>query len=160
METVEIYDRDYKYVSPVLGVHLKHVLSCINDEEKAYHWTMLEFYGGVGDLSPMTNILELEKQVLEAPYGVDFSWKDLEEIANKLEDALDIIVVANERKKINGSVDILDEYHRTNDITFELFDRCFWIVSSNSESLIQRIKNRFYDVKPSILRRVSRGYST
>ena len=154
METVEIFDLDESYEGGVLSVYLKDVLSCVSEEEKNYQWIILDLHGARGNLSPMTTIPELEDSINCSPHGIEFSWEELLEIANKLEDAIEVCVVGNKQKKRNNPQKNFDEHHRNNDITFELFDREFWIITSSSDSLMQRIKNKFHDVRPATLCRV------
>src|SRR5262245_3942330 len=146
MQTIEIHDLDEDYEGEVLRVDFKYLLSCVSDEEKNYHWTLLDLHGAKGNLRPVTTIPELENRINNSLHGIEYPWEELIDLADKLESAVDIMLVGNAQKKINEAEKNFDEYHRKNDIAFELFDRCFWIVSSKSDSLIQRIKNKFHDV--------------
>lgn len=155
LEIVEIYDKKKFGTGFFLNVRLKDLLQCLNNEQKAYHWTILDLEGS-GSIKPAERFLfnskfypigDFERKIVSSPNGISLSYEQLMKLDSLYDQITSVLIVGNKkyRETINERTD--EEYQKKNDIVLQIFDCSFAIVSSHSDDLIQEVKRNFIDVR-------------
>lgn len=134
------------YVSPSRNwvAELRDILKEVSVGEEFY-WSILAIEG-VGVLGT-PNIEDLEKISQELTHGYVLSWKELNFIADKIEQVYDGIFI--------GSKDLLNirnyktfrEMFETCDYAFVMFDCAYWYIFSKDSMLQDKLVKKFTEVK-------------
>ena len=146
-ETMEIHDFDKRV--RVLGVNLNEVLECLGDIGGTYHWNII-YLEARGNLGPDKSMVDFEDKINNSVQGIEISWQELMELASKLYEVNDIKIIGNKTRKKNLRENNTENYHISNDIVLECVDSSYWVITTDYQPFIQKIKNKFNDVRFAI----------
>lgn len=127
---------------------LPTLLKELGSEGLKLNWALLYLYA-TGDLGENKSIIDFENDIEKSPHGFCLSWQELNQLANKLDQVFDILIVGA------ISTDMIRKYKEDKDlylnsyIVFELIDGSCWEVYSEDTSFIEKLAARFIDVKLS-----------
>jgi|SRR5690242_9859895 hypothetical protein len=141
MQVLRIADRDER---GYLSVGLKELLSVVTREGPDLSWVLQDLHVS-GDLGKDWTVQKLEQATRQAPFGLRLSWSELTDLAQKLTQIQDGLVIGlppeSAPPAINkGPMDI-DAY-----VVFEAVDSSYWEVHSFDEELLEQIRSRFRNV--------------
>lgn len=126
-------------------VSLKDILDALPTEYENFYWSLFEIEA-IGDLGEDRSMPEFEDEVLEQPSGMPFNWQELNELAEKLDDIINIIITGNQEKKLKsykGEHDLI----QSSDILIEFFDSTYWRIYSSDKKVLNEIAKSFSDTK-------------
>lgn len=89
---------------------------------------------------------------MKSENGLFVSWKELNEIANKIDQLLSIIIVASRDSKNLHRYEDDQEMYETCDIVIEMIDSYFWEVFSKDYEFIDRLATKFKEIEFAIQR--------
>lgn len=128
----------------LLSVGLKDVLKCIQDPEQNA-WALL-WLTAVGNLSP-ESVLSLEQNVNESPQGIVVSWPYLTDLADRLEQVIDIVLIGNrDAQHLHRYADDAEMYAACEYI-LELVDSSYWLLHSKDKEFMARAKDKLGEVE-------------
>lgn len=138
---LKIFDNDDGFVY----VKLQDIFEEIPNGNQLY-WSIL-FLDAVGNLGEGKSIVKLGDQVRESEVGYRLSWKELNELASKFDQVIDIqIIGCADKQHLVRYSDDQDKYENCN-VYIEMVDTSFWLVFSKDESLIDRLSAKFKEVE-------------
>lgn len=85
----------------------------------------------------------LKNKFFESQNGVLVSWKELYDIATKLEQIIDITIIGCNDLKLVQRYDTEEEMYKSCDIVIEMVDGSCWEVFSKDENLINGLAAKF-----------------
>ena len=129
----------------VVIVKLSDILNEINDGD-CYVWSIL-YLQTTGDLGPGKSIPEFEDQIIESEKGLLIKWNELEELSQKFDVLMDILLIASMKKDVLKRYENDQEMYETCDIVIELVDSGYWEIFSKDDHLIDRLASKFKDIK-------------
>ncbi len=123
----------------ILSVTLRDVLECIPEAGRKT-WALL-WLTAVGALLP-ESVLSFEQIVNESPQGVVITWSALSDLANRLEQVVDIILIGSQ--DTNNLHRYLEDtvMYEICDYVLELIDSSYWLLHSKDKEFIANVKNK------------------
>lgn len=133
MPMIEIWDGS--------SVELAELLDAVSSPEDL-DWTILEIWA-VGQTDE-TDVVALERQAVESPHGLNLSAVALRELADRLQQVIDGIVVGYRGPAPDrDAVDL----RSTAEIVLEAIDSTLWRVYARETGVIDRLRQRYFDVR-------------
>jgi hypothetical protein len=108
-----------------------------------FHWAIL-YSDAIGDLGENIDIAEFEKKINKSPTGFSLIWKELETLAMRFSD---ILILGCKDKNQLHRYDEPQEMYEACDIVIEMVDSNFWEVFSRDKHLIDRLAEKFKEIK-------------
>lgn len=127
-----------KIIDENLTVSLSDILNAI--EGSNYFWTLfyLEARGNVGEGKP---IIDLEEQASDSDTGLRYEWNDLNDLAKKFDQVIDVVIVGREHgyadRRFSGDQVMYDN----SDIVIEMIDSSYWLIHSQKELFVSEVSH-------------------
>lgn len=122
-------------------VDLTEILKQIKDGNSLF-WSIL-FLDVIGNLGEGRSNPFFSDQINKSKEGFRISWEDLNSLASKCEQVIDILVVGCKDKLLLQRYEDDQEMYEKCDIVIEMIDSTFWQVFSKDQQLISRLATRF-----------------
>lgn len=129
----------------VVSVKLQDLLEEIHDGN-AYHWSILEI-DALEKLGEDVRYQDLEKEIYESENGFFINWDDLNTLGRKFHQIIWITVIGCKNEKLLRRYENDQEMYETCDFVIVMFDSSFWEVFSKDASSINRLAEKFKDIK-------------
>lgn len=129
----------------VVIVNLPDVLAEIHDGDQ-FHWSILNLYC-TGHLGEGKSIPVFEDLIEKSEKGFILSWEDLNTLAIKFNQVIDIVLLGCLNEDLIKRYDTDEEMYEACDIVIVMFDSSYWEVFTKDKSLIERWAKKFKDVK-------------
>ncbi|HEV8051908.1 MAG TPA: hypothetical protein VGP47_05390 [Parachlamydiaceae bacterium] len=109
--------------------------------ENSFFWSILylDITGTLGQEWPNPTFEEIN----DSKNGFPVDWKDLNLLANKIEQVIDITVLGCKNKNNLQRYEVEQEMYETCDIVIQMVDSSYWEVFSNDAQLIDRLTEKF-----------------
>ena len=119
---------------------LANILEKIDGER--YFWSVY-FLDATGDLGSGQSIPDFEKKIFDSENGVQFTWADLNSLAKKFYQVIDIVLVgcldALPRERFSNDEDMFANC----DVVVEMVDSSYWLIHSQAQPLITELSKAF-----------------
>jgi hypothetical protein len=146
-------------ISRVVSVELPDILKEIENGD-SLHWSILYleaqadyigenlYFEAVRDyLGEDGSIPEFEEKIRTSEKGFFINWRDLNALAIKFHQVIDIMLIGCKDKKALHRYDNDQERYETCNIVIDMIDSGYWEVFSKDEKFIDRLAAKFEDVK-------------
>src|ERR1700733_7532591 len=124
---IRILDKELKVVSVTLLDIIQEI-----DYGNQIHWSILHLYAS-GSLGEGRTMLELQKQIRTSDKGLSLSWEELNSLAHKFYEIMDILIIGCRDQKFLQRYEHDQEMYETCDIVIEMADSCYWEIFSKKE---------------------------
>ena len=132
----------------LLAVTLPMLLDEVGAEGANLNWSLL-YLSATGNLGEGKSIVDFEDNISNSPNGFCLNWPELNSLAGKFDQLFDVLIVASvDKDSIRKYTDDEDLYLNY-PVVLDLFDGAYWKVYSENEALIERLANKFVDIKLS-----------
>lgn len=111
-----------------------------------FEWSIL-YLQSTGDLGEEKSIPEFEEKIVKSEKGYFIPWKDVNDLAQRFWDLMDIILIGCKNKNLLRRYENDQEMYETCDIVIEKVDSGYWEVFSNDEQLINRLASKFKEIE-------------
>lgn len=132
----------------LLTVTLPMLLNEVGAEGANLNWSLLHL-SATGDLGKGKSIVDFEDNISNSPNGFCLEWHELNDLADKFDQIFDTLIIGSVSKgsihKYTHDEDLYLKYT----VVFDLFDGAYWRVYSEDESLIEKLADKFVDIKIS-----------
>jgi hypothetical protein len=132
-------------INRVVCVELPDILKEIQNGN-FLHWSILYLYAS-GHLGEGKSIPTFIEQINESKRGFFINWKDLNSLANKLYEVIDILIIGCRDEKLLTRYQNDKQMYETCDIVIEMIDSGYWEIFSKNENLINRFARKFKEIK-------------
>ena len=122
-------------------IELRDVLDEINNGDEFY-WSILGLWM-TGDLGLGQSVLDLENRIKNLENGLFISWEDLNDLAKKIWQTIEISVIGCKDKKLLLRYEDDQEMYETCDIVIQMIDSSYWEIFSKDERLVNRLAEKF-----------------
>lgn len=112
------------------------------------NWSIL-YLSATGDLGEDKSIVDLEDNISSSPNGFCLEWQELNELADRFDQIFDILIVGSVSESSIQKYTDDEDLHLNYPVVLDLFDGAYWRVYSEDESLIEKLADKFTDVKLS-----------
>jgi hypothetical protein len=129
----------------VLRVKLSDILEEISNENSIC-WSLL-FLDGTPAPGHGKFLSEYENRINNSEHGLRTSWEDLKAITPKFFQMFEITILGCKNANLLRRYSTEEEMYKTCDIVIELIDCAFWEVHSKDQALIERLRQKFNEVK-------------
>jgi len=129
----------------ILAPTLPDVLEAISDGN-FFYWSLLYLYAS-GDLGEDKSMLVFEKEIYDSEKGFFITWDELNSLAKKFYQIIDITIIGCRDKSLLRCYDNDQEMYETCDIVIEMIDSSYWEVFSKDEALINKLAAKFKEIK-------------
>ncbi|MGE5196633.1 MAG: hypothetical protein ACM3JI_04825 [Anaerolineae bacterium] len=129
----------------IVTVELSDILEEINNGDQ-FEWSLF-YLQATGDLGKGKSIPEFEQQIIGSEKGFFITWKELNNLSQKFWDLMDITVIGCKDKNLLRRYKNDQEMYKTCDIVIEMIDSGYWEVFSKDEQLINRLAEKFKEIK-------------
>ncbi len=129
----------------VISVELPDILEEIPNGN-LLHWSIL-CLEAMGHLGEGKSIVVFEKQINHSEKGLFIDWNDLNILAKKFYQVIDITLIGCEDKNLLRRYENDQEMYETCDIVIEMIDSGRWEVFSKNEQLISKLASKFKETK-------------
>lgn len=119
-----------------VALHLSEVLSAIPDNNLV--WSLVEF-SGMGKAPDNLSMDEFENKIRMKPGGLIMSWQKLKEVANKLDQTIDCLIVGAKTDQDILNAYLIENHFFSCEIILRVFDSTEWSVWSQDTSLMKKI---------------------
>jgi hypothetical protein len=124
--------------SLILSVTLRDILTCVqNGQDNKWSILYLEATGDLGTKS----ILDFEEEIKSSKNGVELKWIELLEIAGAFHQIIEILLIGDKDASLLRRYKDDKEMYATCSYTLELVDSSYWIVHSNNDDFLERVKS-------------------
>lgn len=125
----------------VVSVRLQDILEEIKNGDQ-FKWSIL-YLQTTGDLGEGKSVPIFEEQIMGAEHGLFITWVELNALAQKFWDLMDIIIIGSKDQNFLRRYENDQEMYETCDITIEKVDSGYWEIFSKDLSLIAKLKEKF-----------------
>ena len=129
----------------IVSVKLLDILDVISYGE-LFNWAILYSYV-ILKPNQRINILELEEKINNSKNGYKVSWEKLKQLAEKIHQEIDIIIIGCKNKENLHKYREDQEMYESCDIVIEMIDSGYWEVFSKDKTLIDKLAKKFKDTK-------------
>lgn len=129
----------------VVSVELADILVEIQDGSLCY-WSIL-YLQATGDLGEGKSIPVFEKQIHDSENGFFIDWIELKNLSKKFWDLMDITLLGCRNQNQLCRYPTEQEMYETCDYVIEMIDSSYWEVFSKDGEFIDRLSEKFNDVK-------------
>lgn len=139
-----IYIKDKKHNNEY--VSLSMVLNDIGMMGEKFSWAMfeLEAFGYIGEEFTYDDI----ERDIKTPSGYKLTWDELKKLANKFDQVINLILVANPEKNfIETKGNDIDYLYQKYPLVVSVCDNAFWEISTSDIDLINRIQNKYKELE-------------
>ena len=134
---IRIFDRKNKFGR----IEFTEILMEIKNGD-LFYWSSL-FLEVIGSLGEGISVPLFANNIRESTNGLIIDWKDLNALANKFEELINIKLLGSKNKNLLKRYDDDQEMYESCDIVIELIDSAFWEVFSNDQHYIKRLAEKF-----------------
>jgi hypothetical protein len=138
-QTIEIRDTD---AGGVLTVQLRDILSVMPPEFRHRDWQVYELRA-TGNLGNSRSLPDLESRVETSAQGIVFSWNELWELSDKLDQVIDAIVILPRKVPLVFKAKDIQKIRDESDVMIEAVDSTFWRVFSRDEKVLNALRGRY-----------------
>jgi len=124
-----------------INVDLTEILKMVVGGE-FYHWSIL-FLDVIGFLGEGRSNPDFANRIFESAKGFFISWEDLNLMATKCEQVIDITIIGCKDKKLLVRYDEDQQMYETCDIVIEMLDSTCWEIFSKDDKIIQNLAKKF-----------------
>ena len=142
--TLEIFDLDERG-SAIIG--LPEILEALEPEGQHLVWSMLDLEGTADPSRLGMNMLDLEQQVAKSPNGLILEWKDLKQLAKRLDQIIEGTIVGCRNPDVLTQINLQSDLRSACDIVIQAIDSSLWKIYSRDDGILQRLKLSFREVK-------------
>lgn len=139
---IRIYDLDEREV--VIPKLMDFLIEIPNGE--MYNWSILYLYA-TGHLGPNIAIGDFENQINSSEKGLEISWKDLNLLAPKFHQVIDIILIGSKDKSVLHRYENDSEMYESCDFTIVMVDSGYWEIFSKNKAWIDQLKLKFKETE-------------
>lgn len=132
-------------INRVVSVNLTDILQKIHNGEEFY-WSIL-FFDACGKLDGDKSIQELSDEINDSEKGLYTDWKNLNSLASRLDEIIDMLIIACKDKKLLQRYENEQVMYETCDIVIDMFDSGYWEVFSKDKQLIESFASKFKEIK-------------
>ena len=111
-----------------------------------FHWSIL-FMDVIGDLGEGKSIPEFEKKIFESKNGFFIDWENLNSLAKKCEQIIDISIIGCKDVNLLQRYENEQEMYETCDIVIEMINSVCWEIFSKDKELINRLAIKFKKIQ-------------
>lgn len=129
----------------IVSVELPNILIEIPDGHSLY-WSVLYLYA-TGNLDNNQSMPVFEEQIRTSGSGLIISWYELNNLAKKFWDLMDITIIGCKDKLLLQRYDDDQKMHETCDIVIEMIDSGCWEIFSKDEKFIKKLSRKYKDVE-------------
>ena len=131
-----------------LSVTLKNLLEVIKPYVKSLSWAIYELdvlvkQGGIPGYS------ELIKKIDNAKSGYAISWEDVNSLADKVDQTINLILVACDNADSFIPYTNTTKWKRSYDVVIEIVDGDYWEVYTSDEKLVSLLESKYSDTEIS-----------
>lgn len=146
---IQIFDKKNKIV-----IELPDILEKIPGGD-SYYWSIL-CLDAMGDLGEDRSLTVFEEQINSSEEGLFITWKDLNSLASKFHQIIEILLIGCKNKNFldrykNSAVlkeyEIPTEMLKSCEIVIQKIDGWFWEIFSKDEKLIKKLITKFSKTK-------------
>lgn len=106
------------------------------------HWSILSLEAS-GHLGEGRSIPDFEEQIDESKNGLPIKWDDINTLATKFYQIINIIVIGCKDENLLHRYEDAQEMYETCDVVIEMFDSSYWEVFAKDEDLINKLAKKF-----------------
>lgn len=132
----------------LLTVTLPMLLNEIGAEGANLSWSIL-YLSATGDLGEDKSMVDFEDNISSSPNGVCLEWQELNDLADKFDQIFDTLIVGSVSKNSIQKYADDEDLYLNYPVVLDLFDGAYWRVYSEGESLIEKLADKFTDIKLS-----------
>lgn len=132
----------------LLTVTLPMILSEIGAESTNLTWSLL-YLSATGNLGKDKSIVDFEDNISNSPNGFCLEWKELNNLAGKFDQIFDILIIGADSKDAIQKYANDDDLYLNYPVVLDLFDSAYWRIYSEDETFIERLTDKFVDIKLS-----------
>lgn len=129
----------------IVCVRLSDILKEIHNGN-LLHWSILHFHAS-GHLGEGKSIPIFTQQINESDKGLFIKWDDLNLLANKLYEVIDILIAGCGDESLLIRYENDQEMYEASNIVIEMVDSGYWEVFSKDKDLINRLAAKFKETK-------------
>jgi len=129
----------------IVSVELSDILKEIT-RGNSFYWSILYLYG-TGCLDDGQPMPAFEEKIKRAKNGFVLTWEELNNLAEKFWDLVDITIIGSKDKSLVKRFDNDEEMHEKCDIVIEMIDSGYWEIFAKDLDLIFRLKNKFKETE-------------
>jgi hypothetical protein len=129
----------------IVSVELPDILMEI-PEGDSLCWSVLYLYA-TGSLGENQSMPTFEEQIRKSEKGLFISWGELNNLAKKFWDLMDITIIGCRDKSLLGRYDNDQKMRETCNIVIEMIDSGCWEIFSKDEKLIKRLSQKYKDIE-------------
>ena len=129
----------------IISVELPEILEQINDGD-SFFWSVLYLYA-TGDLGEKQSIPFLEQQIKKSERGLLLSWNQLNDLANKFWDLIDITIIGCKDQLMLKKYQDDQQMHEKCDIVIEMIDSGCWEIFSKDLAWIDQLGKKYKKVE-------------
>jgi len=118
----------------VLSVSLSDLIRILGDKSSMY-WSLININDAVWDANKFGSILDFEVLVDNSENGLFMSWGEVAEISARFYRVVDLLLIGDNNQSKLRRHSTEQEYFKSCDISIELIDSSFWIVSAGIEDI-------------------------
>ena len=130
-----------------VDISLDNILSQIAGEE--YFWTLF-YLEASGDIGEDESIVDLEERVAKSDIGLRFKWKNLNDLANKLDQVIDVVIVGCKNAYPDKRFSDDQEMYDHADIVVEMIDSSYWLIHSSEELVVSEVSDALKRKNPKV----------
>ena len=130
-----------------VDVYLDDVLSQIDGEK--YFWTLFHLEAR-GDIGEEESIVDLEERVAKSDTGLRFKWKNLNDLAKKFDQVIDVVIVGCENAYADKRFSDDQEMYDQSDIVVEMVDSSYWLIHASEELVISEVSGALKRKTPEV----------
>ncbi len=132
----------------LLTVTLPMILNEIGAESINLTWSLL-YLSATGNLGEDKSIVDFEDDISSSPNGFCLEWKELNDLADKFDQIFDILIIGTDSKDAIQKYTNDDDLYLNYPVVLDLFDGAYWRIYSEDEAFIERLADKFIDIKLS-----------
>ena len=129
----------------IVSVELLDILSEI-PKGHSFDWSILHLYA-TGCLSEHQSIPAFEEKIRQSEKGFLVSWEELNDLAKKFWDLIDITIIGCADKSLIQRYDNSKKMYETCDFVIEMIDSGYWEVFSKNIKWIDQLATKFQKVE-------------
>jgi Txe/YoeB family toxin of Txe-Axe toxin-antitoxin module len=129
----------------IVSVELPDILLEISNGNSLY-WSVLYLYA-TGSLGENKSMLALEEQIKNSERGLCISWDELNNLAKKFWDLIDITIIGCNDKSLIKRYNDDQKMRETCNTVIEMIDSGCWEVFSKDEKLIERLSQKYKNIE-------------
>lgn len=129
----------------ILEVKLNDILDQLPNGAQ-YYWSIL-FLDGMPYPNLAQSIVKYEDSIHKSKDGILIEWSDLLQLQNKYSQIYEATILGSANKSNLHHYDDENTMQDSCDFVINLIDCSFWEVYSKDQKLIDRLKNKFKEVK-------------